>query len=165
MEHTICVKTKDMKRTYNAINAHRTENVEEHTHTFNRTQKKEQLGQEEVEEKKKSSGRVPPSVITIRGGARRGEAGRGEAGRGALRCGAVRCVRRQTKDQRANPHRGLAFYSNPVTQSPRICHVTQQFVAAFWAASWPISGSLSGRLPSTSSRVTLSHTRGKTTYQ
>ena len=64
MQHTICVKTKDMKRTYNVINTHRTGNVEEYTHTFNRTQKKEQLGKDEVEEKKKSSGRVPPSVFT-----------------------------------------------------------------------------------------------------
>ena len=68
-----------------------------------------------------------------------------------VRCGAVRAT---TNEGSTKPTLTEDWPFIPVTQSPRICHVTQQFVAAFWAASWPISGSLSGRLPSTSSRVT-----------
>ena len=67
MEHTICVKTKDMKRTYNAINAHRTENVEEHTHTFNRTQKRSNLERMRSKRRKRAAAVYPPPYRTSRG--------------------------------------------------------------------------------------------------
>ena len=77
---------------------------------------------------------------TRRGEAGRGEARRGGAGRAAVRCGAVRAT---TNEGSTKPTLTEDWPFIPVTQSPRICHVTQQFVAAFWAAPWPISGSLS----------------------
>ena len=77
---------------------------------------------------------------TRRGEAGRGEARRGGAGRAAVRCGAVRAT---TNEGSTEPILTEDWPFIPVTQSPRICHVTQQFVAAFWAAPWPISGSLS----------------------
>ena len=55
------LRLKACKRTYKAINARRTENVR-NTHTPLTEHRTEQLGKDEVEEKKKSSGRVPPSV-------------------------------------------------------------------------------------------------------
>ena len=65
MEHTICVKTKDMKRTYNAINAHRTENVEEHTHTFNRTQKRSNLERMRSKRRRRAAAVYPPPCPSI----------------------------------------------------------------------------------------------------
>ena len=62
MEHIVCVKTKDMKRTYKAISAHSTENAEEYSHAFDRTQKGA-TWEDEVEEKKKSSGCATPLRI------------------------------------------------------------------------------------------------------
>ena len=60
MEHTICVKTKDMKRTYNVINTHRTENVEEYTHTFNRTQKRNNLERMRSRRRRRAAAVYPP---------------------------------------------------------------------------------------------------------
>jgi hypothetical protein len=60
-------------------------------------------------------------------------------------------VRRQTKDQRANPHRGLAFYScHTISQNlPR--HPTVRgrilggILADFWQPFWPPSVNILSR--------------------
>ena len=79
-----------------------------------------------------------------------------EAERGAVRDGAVRG--RQTKDQQANPRPRIdLLFTIPSHNLPQS--------AASPSGSWQHSGPHSGSLPSTSSRVTLSHTWGTTTHQ
>ena len=66
----------------------------------------------------------------MRSGAERGEARQG----GAMRS-AVRYVDNKRRNNEPDPRTGSAFYYNPVTQSPRICHKPLRFVVAFWQPS------------------------------